>query len=129
VQVPPDHVAYGHDYDRISVDVHGGLTYANSRGWFGFDTGHGGDGWTTEALIGAGANDGEARHTEFLRSFGVRNEWNLALLVTETESLADQLAAMTELPDPDKWNVTEEEFAQLLSDQKELRAIRRRARS
>lgn len=124
VRVPRHHPAFGNNYDRIDVAVHGGLTYSNDRGWFGFDTGHSGDDWSAEALFGAGDTSDSAERATFLRSFGVTNEWNRELLIQEVNSLADQLAGMTELPDPDQWNVTSEEFAQLLADQKELRAIR-----
>ena len=63
VGMPPDHFLHGLDYNAPDVDVHGGLTYANScmendpdsichipeEGrpadvwWFGFDCSHAGD--------------------------------------------------------------------------------------
>lgn len=59
VRVPEDHKLFGKDYteeidfllqpksygDRIDciIDCHGGLTYSNREGWFGFDCSHVGD--------------------------------------------------------------------------------------
>lgn len=54
VGLPPQHPGWGKDYDDIDLDVHGGLTYANTAGthirkegevlderwWIGFDTAH-----------------------------------------------------------------------------------------
>lgn len=49
IGVPPEHPWYRKDYDDISADVHGGLTYADNHApkekpdgywWLGFDTGH-----------------------------------------------------------------------------------------
>ena len=54
VNVKPDHPAYTTDYDLVSIQVHGGLTYANKKlpntyikkgegVWLGFDCAHSGD--------------------------------------------------------------------------------------
>lgn len=46
VDLPKDHKFYGLCYDKIDVDVHGGLTYSQQKGEFwriGFDCGHSGD--------------------------------------------------------------------------------------
>jgi hypothetical protein len=43
IQVDADHPWYGKDYNNVDVEVHGGLTYTTSSGWFGFDCAHSGD--------------------------------------------------------------------------------------
>jgi len=43
IQVDADHPWYGKDYDNVDAEVHGGLTYCTSSGWFGFDCAHAGD--------------------------------------------------------------------------------------
>jgi hypothetical protein len=53
VRVPKDHPYYRKNYDSKSlevIDVHGGLTYSNGHGTFGFDTGHEGIGDYTPGL-------------------------------------------------------------------------------
>lgn len=120
VQVPEDHVAYGQGYDRIDVDVHGTLTYANSRGWFGFDTGHDSDYWSDRALAEMGIDPPSTR----LDTYGAPIHWTWLKILSETNRLALQLSQMTELPPPTRFNITNEEFEQLLSDSKMLRQIR-----
>ncbi|MEO1658280.1 MAG: hypothetical protein AAFR65_11195 [Pseudomonadota bacterium] len=52
VRLPADHPMWGKDYDDVTADVHGGLTYARDHApldesdggwWLGFDCAHYGD--------------------------------------------------------------------------------------
>lgn len=96
VGVPRSHSAHGKPYDDVSVDVHGGLTYAEKCAgrvchvpnpgepddvwWLGFDCAHGGD-----------SCPGMMRHGHM--SYGSYK--NVAYVRGEAESLARQLARMT----------------------------------
>jgi hypothetical protein len=110
VRLPADHVAHDATYDQInrSIRAHGGLTYGpDADGWVGFDTGHAGDYWP-----GMKHFFGTAERT-----------WDMERLAAETESLAAQLAAMTEIADPESsWDCTEDEFQAILRDAKAWRA-------
>lgn len=112
VQLPADHVARHATYDQINrtIEVHGQLTYGpDEDGWVGFDTGHSGDHWP-----------GADRYGYEQPPWRV---WSLELLERETESLARQLADMTEIGGPtSSWDCTEDEFAALLRDAKAWRA-------
>lgn len=123
VQVPEGHPAYAASYDRLNVDVHGGLTYANDRGWFGFDTAHLSDVWTVRDLAKAGVPDPDSadRYRSSYRESNP-NYWTVERLVKETEDLADQLASMSELPEPDAWQITDSELAELRAERDRLRA-------
>lgn len=95
VRVPPSHSMHGKDYDDVSVNVHGGLTFANlepcahddgTGWWLGFDCAHGGD-----ASYEPGTPEDERYGI-----FWSRNEhfWTMAEVAHETEHLASQLAQM-----------------------------------
>lgn len=76
VQVPKGHLAYGVDYDKIDVNVHGGLTYSeyskDKKGyWLGFDCAHLGD---------------KTLGLDFDGHF-----WTLEETIEETKKLAEQL--------------------------------------
>jgi len=44
VSLPPNHPDYYRSYDHLEgISVHGGLTFSDEKGTFGFDTCHGGD--------------------------------------------------------------------------------------
>lgn len=111
VCLPETHVGHGATYDQLnrSVRVHGGLTYGTDKdGWVGFDTGHGGDYWPG---LPDSLSNGPAVRT-----------WDLERLYVEVESLAEQLAAMTEIAEPQsQWDCTEDEFDALLRDAKAWR--------
>jgi hypothetical protein len=104
VRLPDEHVARHAGYDQInrSIRVHGGLTYGTDRdGWVGFDTGHSGDHGPS---LPTKSHLGPAERT-----------WDLDRLAAEVESLADQLAAMTEIAEPESsWDCTEDEFQAIL---------------
>lgn len=110
VRLPSTHVGFGAGYDQLNrtIRAHGGLTYGVDKdGWVGFDTGHAGDYWP-----GMERFFGTAERT-----------WDMERLVTEVESLAEQLAAMTELGEPESsWDCTDEEFGAILRDAKAWRA-------
>lgn len=123
VCIPPDHPWRAlTSYDDLPVSVHGGLTWGPERvsepitwedvtlpahpgktwdevrGWVGFDTGHGGDWWSDEALAEAGVvlDERMRRSRELIgklgSAFGRRIDWTLPLLMEETTRLADQVA-------------------------------------
>lgn len=86
VAVPPEHPWYRKHYADVSVEIHGGLTYAELEpdGWtFGFDTGHAFDVWpgTPVPAWRVGQN-----HEEW------NNMWSMELLEAEVQRLAEQLA-------------------------------------
>lgn len=118
VQLPPDHFAYALGYDTLNraIRVHGGLTYAGGDGWVGFDTGHSGDYWPG---------------MEQSRMFGhAERTWDLERLAAEVESLADQLATLTGLPEPtDTWECTDEEFRVLRRQARAWRRVRNARRA
>ena len=129
VAVPPGHPLHGKGYDDVDVEVHGGLTYADRCSehichvpqpgepddvwWFGFDCAHAGD--FTPGL------DAVLRDPR-LRKLGLplpdrepydhaaavaAHDWTVEVYRTldyvqaETNRLADQLAALAEVPDAD----------------------------
>lgn len=112
VRLPEGHVARSATYDQINrtVSIHGGLTYGvDADGWVGFDTGHGGDYWPG---MDPKYFYGPAERT-----------WDMERLTAEVESLASQLAAMTQIGDPEyQWDCTEAEFEALVRDAKSWRA-------
>jgi hypothetical protein len=95
VGVPSTHPSYGKDYNDVDVDVHGGLTYADSCNghichipepgmpdnvwWLGFDTGHYMDASPCQ-LFAFRNDDGVYRNVEYVTN--------------EVKHLADQLKAM-----------------------------------
>lgn len=125
VGVPRRHPAFGHGYDDIRVNVHGGLTYSAKCGyhlchpgsrkvwWLGFDCAHSGDyiPQINQHLMNLGVRAPGVRevrpyvgrpHTPFEAVFamhkdGVRYEryWTLADVVEETRKLARQLATLS----------------------------------
>jgi len=115
VALTKEHPCYGLDYDNISVNIHGGLTYdgygsdkPNKEGeilfenpelyWVGFDTAHSGD-W-----VGYAPERGGKR-------------WNIEMVAEETEQLAKQLQ-MIQNGEPVKREPTDEESKKLLNDLK-----------
>jgi len=94
-------------HDDLDMDVHGGLTYGpDPAGWVGFDTGHAGDYWSPDDLIGYLDESvlryfglgGVAGHMQAkLRGAGhhdpLANQWTIPRLRAEVEHLAEQLAA------------------------------------
>lgn len=112
VAVPPGHPMHGKDYGDVAVDVHGGLTYAEScQGeichvakpgepddvwWFGFDTVHSGDlapGHMNTMLQMRGLLDG------MFNDLGARGATDVyrdqAYVTEQVKSLAGQLKAMS----------------------------------
>jgi hypothetical protein len=112
VGVPPGHPAHGKEYDDVEVDVHGGLTYAQACAgcvchvarpgesdalhWFGFDCCHahdaapaGFDAETRKSVAALGSITG----SETALGTGY-HYWTLAEVQSETNRLAEQLAAM-----------------------------------
>ncbi|MDG3006418.1 hypothetical protein [Paludisphaera mucosa] len=107
VGVPKEHPHFGKDYDRPHVEVHGGLTFADtcqpsddeSHGichktegddhvwWFGFDCAHGWD-----YVPGMAVYRGETGHSGFFSEHETYR--NLAYVTREVESLARQLKAI-----------------------------------
>lgn len=113
VRLPAGHVGRDVGYDQLNrtIGAHGGLTYGTDEdGWVGFDTGHAGDYWPGL--------------TDEARMFGpAHRTWDIERLTAEVELLAEQLAAMTELGEPESsWDCTEDEFQALLRDAKAWRA-------
>jgi len=97
VAVPKSHPAYVQEYEKLNVDVHGGLTYADTRfpvkwPWptkppmdvtvFGFDCGHWMDFSPGMPLPGHLMKDGEEYR-------------NVEYVVTEIKSLAFQFATLS----------------------------------
>lgn len=115
VRIPPGHFAHGMGYDQLNraVSIHGGLTYGSDvNGWVGFDTGHSGDYWPGL--------------THQHRLYGApERTWDMQRLTAEVTSLADQLAALTSIPDPEyQWDCTDDEFRVLLRQAKAWRRLR-----
>jgi hypothetical protein len=105
VRLPEGHPGREGTYDDIDVEVHCGLTFGpDDDGWVGFDTGHAGDYWAPDDLIGildeaslrhfgAGGIAGHMRTQ--LRRFGpdpMERQWTIGALRAEVERLAEQLA-------------------------------------
>lgn len=97
VEVPKGHPYFGAEYDAVSVDVHGGLTYSSAAfgadkddprdgdgWWFGFDCAHAGDGNIEDDPRWPRPDRGPARSQEYVEQ--------------ECESLAAQLAAKEATP-------------------------------
>jgi len=96
VGVSPSHPLYKKDYDGLSVDVHGGLTYASECAghichpaddetahlwWFGFDCAH--------------AGDRSPAYAEYHQAFDSDTYRDVTYARDQTESLAEQLAIYT----------------------------------
>lgn len=107
VRVPPTHPAFGHHYDHIDVDVHGGLTFGafepcsheDGQGyWFGFDCNHAGDSGYDPNVDIKSITDPTVLHLlEIHKQFFRMDEghyWTHDEVVAETERLAEQLAVM-----------------------------------
>jgi hypothetical protein len=90
VRVPKEHPVFGKGYNSVDVDVHGGITYADEAGWFGFDTLHAGDWWAT------GEGD-ESTRLDGARLNRPSEEapWTRLRLRREVERLAEQLKEMS----------------------------------
>ena len=105
VGVPQGHPAYGYGYDDVPVEVHGGLTYADScKGgichvpqpgmpddvwWLGFDCGHS---WDEVPLTAAGSKFAMLEGlTALFEGVNERTYKTLAYAQDETRKLADQL--------------------------------------
>jgi len=99
VGVPRSHPAFGHHYDEVNVQVHGGLTFSDKCGshichvggvvwWLGFDCSH--------------AFDLSPRMDAYLKEVIPEREsplhgnhyWAMQEVVAETKSLAKQLASI-----------------------------------
>lgn len=111
VAVPPGHPAHGKGYDDVDVSVHGGLTFSRACmadgpichkpapgepddvWWLGFDCVHAGDKYPalTKRGIIPSLDKIEDRFAE-VRGRDVYRD--MAYVRAETESLAEQLAAM-----------------------------------
>jgi hypothetical protein len=105
VGVPPDHPAYGCDYDNVEVDVHGGLTFASKCHetateedgichvpepgrphdvwWLGFDCAHGCD-YMPEMVA----------HNPWHHHWPDETYKDVSYVTTEVASLARQLKEM-----------------------------------
>lgn len=106
VRIPADHPLYGKDYEEISVDVHGGLTFcriepcvehADGQGfWYGFDTAHLGDEMYDPATPPDHQDFCYQMHQESREKFpDIKPEhfWTPEEVIEETNRLADQLSA------------------------------------
>jgi hypothetical protein len=110
VAVPPDHPAYEKPYDKVDVNVHGGLTYADHcRGhvchkpkdgepdtvwWFGFDCAHAFDLMPRmRTLMKAIAK--ELNQPDLGTDYFPERYRDVAYVKKETEKLADQLKRTT----------------------------------
>ncbi len=90
VKLPPDHPWHGKDYDDIRVSIHGGLTYAHSKGdkwWIGFDTAHAGDYWSKTETNKLGPAIGTSGYYSFGSDYADIH-WTVTMLVKETRDLA-----------------------------------------
>jgi len=85
VTVPKKHHFYGLHYDKPSVSVHGGLTYAD-KGKFGFDCAHAGDLSPGVLLSILAASKDPARYMEATERFDTYRTFDW--VVKETEKLA-----------------------------------------
>jgi hypothetical protein len=115
VRVPPGHPLHGKGYDDPNVEVHGGLTFAeieeckdheDGQGWwFGFDCAHSADAYydPNARLEDMTSDEGRAR---FRIGQGMERKfpsfhhdgdhyWTEQEVATETENLANQLAAVS----------------------------------
>jgi hypothetical protein len=119
VRVPPGHAAHGKDYNDVSVEVHGGLTFgeiepcAHDDGagfWFGFDCCHAWDARydpkvRPEDLSGEWAQvlqihlDVAARYPHISEHIS-EHFWSQEEVERETEQLAEQLAAIAQSAAP-----------------------------
>lgn len=105
VRVPPEHPLHGKDYDAPSVEVHGGLTFAelepcaheDGQGWwFGFDCAHSGDASMDPDVDPTTlSKEGLMRwqiDREYAMPHGYESYRSRAYVECETEYLAHQLA-------------------------------------
>ena len=87
INIPANHPAYGKEYEKIDIDVHGGLTYGERRlrlddekiinGWFiGWDYAHYGDMFTASSY----------RRSD--------KAWTTAEIHKEVENVIEQLKKM-----------------------------------
>ena len=76
VTIPKSHPCYNMGYDDIPIDVHGGLTFSNGEGCFGFDCAHAGD-------INSNEHDREGHF------------WTIDDVEKETNSIAEQFKKIT----------------------------------
>jgi hypothetical protein len=97
VAVPPNHRHYGKDYNDITANVHGGLTYCGDdtkdypvesfgAWWFGFDCRHYGDGQDVGLM--------DEKYKQQAERCGIYDEGHarsLAYVEYECEQLAEQL--------------------------------------
>ena len=84
VRIPETHPDYGKSYDSISAAVHGGLTYSDECGWYGFDTLHAGDFWPGMDVY----PDGIIRNFRYYSNQPNTINWTQELVEQETERLA-----------------------------------------
>lgn len=84
--VPPGHPWSDLNYDNISTDAPGGLTF-ESGGWIGFDTLHGGDIWPgmPEAIVNLYKGDSNATF------------WTPGMVEQEARNLARAIAEAGDL--------------------------------
>ena len=109
VRVPPNHPLHGKDYDTPEVEVHGGLTFAESEPcahddgigwWFGFDCAHFMDAsYDPNAVLENLETDDARKVLQIHRDIGMKysrdhaeHYWTQAEVERETEHLAAQLA-------------------------------------
>lgn len=97
VVLPPGHPDHGKDYDDISVNVHGGLTYAQDgdtraeHDYPGKDAGYT-LGWNCAHLGDASHPNGSFLGVDTADIGGRPNHyWTVEEVATETEHLVDQL--------------------------------------
>jgi hypothetical protein len=102
--LPPEPTSWTSGYDALDVDAPGGLTYGpNEDGWVGFDTAHYNDYWSPEvqreiladyptALVEIEELRRVFDTQELNKDYPFTRAWTLALLVTEVEHVAQQLA-------------------------------------
>jgi hypothetical protein len=87
VQIPKNHPWRTiTDYNEVPVNVHGGLTFSDRDGWFGFDTGHYRDIWEGKNIMN------NLMGLSFPRIPDDPIDWNMDSLTREVNSLATQVA-------------------------------------
>ena len=108
VRVPLGHAMHGQHYDKVDVEVHGGLTFSDiepctehkdGQGWwFGFDCAHSNDLMYDPDADLAKVSAEVRRMFAIYKQFHIAPEtghyWTEAEVVAETNRLAEQLAKL-----------------------------------
>ena len=92
VTVPKKHHYYGLGYNNVMANVHGGLTFSDGKGTFGFDCSHGGDltPGILLSVLGTAKDQSEYAQLTIAHNTYRTFEW----VIDETENLAKCLHTM-----------------------------------